>query len=205
MIGIITTIFKPTASVTELVRRLRESHASLTVVGDEKGPEEFKLDGSELLSLEKQLWMPYRLPHALPVGHYARKNVGYLYAMGQGTECIYESDDDNAPLDCWGPRSLLVDARLVNGQKWVNVYRFFTDEFVWPRGLPLNRIQNESVPRNSGLTVSRETIAPIQQGLANNSPDVDAIWRLLYDKPITFDRNPSVDRKSTRLNSSHEP
>ena len=34
--------------------------------------------------------------------------------------------------------------------------------------------------------------APIQQGLADNSPDVDAVWRLVMDRPLTFDEGPSV-------------
>ena len=34
--------------------------------------------------------------------------------------------------------------------------------------------------------------APIQQGLANNSPDVDAVWRLVLDEEFTFSEGPSV-------------
>ena len=33
--------------------------------------------------------------------------------------------------------------------------------------------------------------APIQQGLVNGSPDVDAIWRLVLDRPFEFDERPS--------------
>ena len=35
--------------------------------------------------------------------------------------------------------------------------------------------------------------APIQQGLANGAPDVDAVWRLVLDRPIDFEAGrPSV-------------
>jgi hypothetical protein len=34
--------------------------------------------------------------------------------------------------------------------------------------------------------------APIQQSLADGSPDVDAIWRLLFDKDIKFNANGSI-------------
>ncbi len=34
--------------------------------------------------------------------------------------------------------------------------------------------------------------APIQQGLADGSPDVDAVWRLVLDRPFEFERGPSV-------------
>ena len=33
---------------------------------------------------------------------------------------------------------------------------------------------------------------PIQQGLANGSPDVDAVWRLMFDREFDFDAGPSV-------------
>jgi hypothetical protein len=35
-------------------------------------------------------------------------------------------------------------------------------------------------------------VAPIQQGLANGSPDVDAVWRLILDHEVIFDEAPSV-------------
>ena len=34
--------------------------------------------------------------------------------------------------------------------------------------------------------------SPIQQGLVNGSPDVDAIWRLTLDRPFRFEDRPSV-------------
>jgi hypothetical protein len=37
-----------------------------------------------------------------------------------------------------------------------------------------------------------EVAAPIQQGLANGSPDVDAVWRLILDHGFTFNYLPSL-------------
>ena len=51
------------------------------------------------------------LAKLLPVGHYVRKNLGYLLAMSAGAACIYETDDDNAPNAAWRPREVTTAAR----------------------------------------------------------------------------------------------
>ena len=136
--------------------------------------------------------MGFTITLNLPAGHYARKNVAYLYAMKYGATCIYETDDDNAPNANWSVRDETVSGvQSVQGSKnqWVNVYKYFSNENIWPRGLPLNEI-TKPMP---GLDTLREPIrAPIQQGLVNGSPDVDAIWRLVMDRPFDFDDKPSV-------------
>jgi len=42
------------------------------------------------------------LADLLPYHHYCRKNIGYLYAIRQGADCILETDDDNLPLPSFG-------------------------------------------------------------------------------------------------------
>jgi hypothetical protein len=190
--AVVTTIAEPTASLKKLAERLASGGHRLTVVGDAKGPAEFSLPGSEFFSLKDQQRMPFVLSAILPVGHYTRKNVGYLCAMKQSPQCLYETDDDNAPADSWQPRSLGTRAVPARVDGWFNAYRCFTDEFIWPRGLPLDQVRNGSVCCHVLETVPEDVKAPIQQGLADNSPDVDAVWRLLHDKSITFDRKPSV-------------
>jgi hypothetical protein len=165
---------------------------ALLIVGDKKGPVSYDLPGVEFLGLAAQLEMPFALARLLPTGHYTRKNVGYLVAMARGASCIYETDDDNAPLPGWRPREREVAVRRVTQAGWVNVYRCFSSERVWPRGFPLDALV-ESFSRNSALEEAPEMArAPIQQGLANRSPDVDAIWRLVLDAPFDFVDGPSV-------------
>lgn len=186
--AVLTTIQPPTASVRRLAARLEAAGARLVVAGDRKGPERFDLPGVEFLGLAAQLESPFELARKLPTGHYARKNVGYLHAIRAGAACIYETDDDNAPLPGWGLREETVagvrevGACPARAGRWVNVYRYFTGENVWPRGLPLDEIgsapptQNGAGPRWS----------PVQQGLVNGSPDVDALWRLTQDRALDF-------------------
>ena len=195
--SIITTIQEPTPSVFGLVKRLAAIGGKLIVAGDSKGP--FSFDGPpgqpwpvEFLSLADQESGRFKLAENLPTKHYARKNIAYLHAIAAGAECIYETDDDNAPNAQWQARTEDVTAgRVVRGeaQRWVNVYRYFSRENIWPRGLPLDEIRAD-VAESTPLAESRR--APIQQGLVNGSPDVDAIWRLVMDREFDFDDGPSI-------------
>lgn len=204
---IITTIQEPTACILEFKKVLCCLDKSrLIVAGDKKGPTNYSFGDDDFdknkvvfMGLQDQLESGFGLAHQLPTGHYARKNIGYLKAIAMGAECIYETDDDNAPMDSWHIRSeVLNDARIVKvseklNQKWVNVYKYFTDENIWPRGLPLDEIKGGSSSLlNREVTKTQLIKAPIQQGLANNSPDVDAIWRLVLGQLFTFQDGPSV-------------
>lgn len=203
LFAVITTIQRPTESVRRLARFLAGGRGHLIVAGDSKGPDNFDLsdidqltaDQLTFLSLQSQLETPFRLAGCLPTKHYSRKNIGYLQAIHSGASCIYETDDDNAPLDSWTVRTETIE-RCVSltsdpsdGPGWVNVYRHFSEDNIWPRGLPLDRI-HAGFQQTAMDAVS--VWAPIQQGLADGSPDVDAVWRLVLDREFTFDRASSV-------------
>ena len=93
----------------------------------------------DFLSLTDQQASEFELARKLPVDSYSRKNVAYLHAIAAGADFVYETDDDNAPLDSWQLRSESVAAARsidpTNG-RWVNAYRYFSSELIWPRGLP---------------------------------------------------------------------
>jgi hypothetical protein len=189
--SVLTTVQSPTHAVRQLVRCLRPAAGQLLVIGDRKGPREYVLDGAEFFALDRQLGLPLRLPRLLPVNHYARKNIGYLVAISRAAECIYETDDDNAPLARWQPRNQTVKARKVRGVRWCNVYRYFSNELIWPRGFSLAHVGGAASNRPSRSRVSW-VISPIQQGLVDGSPDVDAIWRLVLDRPFRFEPGASA-------------
>lgn len=192
MYTILTTITEPTTCVRELVQRLQDVDGTLIAVGDKKGPELFDTPNTIFLPIAEQLGMPFLLANLLPINHYARKNLGYLFAIQAGAPCIYETDDDNAPNEHWQRRHREVQARVCDAPGWVNAYDFYTDDFIWPRGVPLDQIRRQApLPGLYELAMSIVD-APIQQGLADHSPDVDALWRLLLDKPFTFERGDSV-------------
>jgi STELLO glycosyltransferases len=195
MYVVITTIAEPTDCVLKMHAKIRKFGGKLVVAGDRKGPKQYSLDNTELLSIDTQNSSSFKLARLLPEGHYSRKNIGYLQAISHGAKCIYETDDDNAPLDHWTMRSEVVSglqkiSQSVGGaDQWVNVYRYFTEENIWPRGLPLDEINNSFTAVNP---IDKPLQAPIQQGLVNNSPDVDAIWRLVLDRNFEFKNRPSV-------------
>ena len=186
LFAVVTTIQAPTPAVRALQRRLAAAGGRLVVAGDKKGPAAFDLPDCDFLSLDAQRASGFTLAEALPTGHYARKNVGYLHAIRAGATCLYETDDDNAPLASWSPRAeTVVNVRCVSGAGWTNVYRQFTDDSqIWPRGFPLERLADPVAPC---VPASAPVRAPIQQGLVNGSPDVDAVWRLTQDRPFDFE------------------
>lgn len=139
--SILTTIQAPTASVSELVRVGHRFNIPVIAVGDRKSPVCEWPSGSEFLSLQYQKGMDFRLAELLPLDHYSRKNLGYLEAISRGAALLFDTDDDNAPLPHWRPRSARAEAGQVKHNGWVNVYRWFSRGFIWPRGIPLECLQ----------------------------------------------------------------
>jgi hypothetical protein len=117
--------------------------------------------------------------------------------MRNGARKIIETDDDNLPRpEFFHARSRHHRVSCVEDHGWLNVYRYFSEANIWPRGLPLNVIQ-DAVPGFAGLEV-REVDCPIQQGLADENPDVDAIYRLILTLPQSFrkDRRVALGRRA---------
>lgn len=130
------------------------------------------------------------MPKVAPPVITREKNIGYLQAIKSGAELIIDTDDDNLPFDSfWNERKPSTKAPYVGDSGWCNVYRYFTDKIIWPRGLPLEFIKQNPIDIDK-LTIS-EIFCPIHQGLANSNPDVDAIFRLAFDLPFDF-QNPNL-------------
>ena len=189
-ITVITTIQAPTPSLRQMADAGLRHGLRTIAVGDRKTPDAEWPDGTDFLSLPDQRKTGYGLADQLPENHYARKNIGYLLAMSRGAEVIFDTDDDNAPMLTWKKRGLQVQARPCATKNWVNVYKWFTGEQIWPRGFPLEQVRSQTTPPELGVSMVCD--APIQQGLANGSPDVDAIWRLTLDREMTFRDGDSV-------------
>jgi hypothetical protein len=180
---VLTTINPPTAAV-ERISRLCEQGWSAVVIGDTKTPTDWHATGITFLSVADQRLHFGPLADAIPFRHYARKNLGYLYAINQGAELILETDDDNLPYETFGcDLQRAVKGRLIHGPGWVNIYSHFAPtNKIWPRGLPLDAIDN--IGTETALTAP--LCCPIQQYLVDNDPDVDAIYRLTQKAPVHF-------------------
>jgi hypothetical protein len=189
--SVLTSVQAPTPSVATLVSAGKRFEMPVLVVGDRKSPIVDWPDGSEFFSLRVQESMNSSLARLLPVDHYCRKNLGYLEAIARGAALLFDTDDDNAPLPHWQPRRLCIEARPIRLNGWVNIYSYFSSQFIWPRGLPLESLQKcrrEEVDAGSAGVVE----CPVQQGIVNGSPDVDALWRLMFDQDFSFNDAPSV-------------
>ncbi len=184
---VITTVQLPTVAI-DSISSLCAKGWSAVVVGDTKTPKGWTAPNITYLSIEDQYDLFGRIAKLIPVRHYSRKNLGYLYAIRNGAQLVLETDDDNIPGEQFGNalrQTLLAQPIEVKG--WVNVYRYFTDAMIWPRGLSLTAVH--SAPPLGNPT---EFDCPVQQFLADGDPDVDAIYRLLYRDPIDFNRRDAV-------------
>lgn len=185
---IVTTINPPTLAIETLAKLSPDWQ--LIVVGDRKTPSDWSYPNVKFFSLDEQLHeFGGEFAQACPVGHYARKNVGYLYAMQQGCSVIAETDDDNIPYETFlqGVQKT-VRAKKVLKQGWVNAYVHFSDEEIWPRGLPLDEI-TKSYREGKELDAEADHECAIQQFLADSDPDVDAVFRLITERQTTFKKN----------------
>lgn len=192
--AVLTTIHPPTDYTRALAKRLEPTGGQIVVVGDRKGPSSYVLPATTFLSYRDQLAMPLSLAKSLPVDHYSRKNIGYLKAISEAATLIYETDDDTAPNELWQIRSRETSAITAPSKSgWLNVFRLFTAENIWPRGFPLRAINDKStLLAQHDLPPVASVIAPVQQGLIDISPDVDSVWRLVFNREFRFSRGPSI-------------
>jgi hypothetical protein len=179
---VITTINTP----TNAVRGFAAAEGwQVYVAGDRKTPAGWACPGVKYISHAEQT---SRLGQGLPSNHYARKMLGYLRAVADGATVIAESDDDNIPRADWGFPVFDGEFRTSPPDLgYVNVYKSYTDQHIWPRGLPLDRVLAADATLRAADLNSQPGRIGFWQGLADGDPDVDAIYRLTQGGDCTFD------------------
>lgn len=185
---VITSIFNPTEAISAFAK-LKDYQ--LIVVGDKKSPSDWQHENVIYLDTNKQVELNSSLANAIPFNHYGRKMMGYAYAIQQGADLIIDTDDDNIPYGDWGFPNF--EGTYLQSEKdlgWVNIYHYFTDQHIWPRGLPLRNIRDRR--EKLKMEGKSDTNVGIWQGLADEDPDVDAIYRLTSDTPCTFKKKDPV-------------
>jgi hypothetical protein len=181
---VVTSIHAPNTAMRELAEGCLRNDWRFIVAGDRKSPSHYELAGCDYLSLAAQTSLGYALSAVAPEGSYTRKNLAYLHAIAKGARVIVETDDDNHPREAfWLPRTEEQACVEVCTGEWVNVYRYFSSQFIYPRGVPLDRARD--APVAAVERVRRRCL--IQQGLADVDPDVDAVYRMLFTLPFHFD------------------
>ena len=177
--AVITTINPPTPTIRKLAAM---PDWNVVVVGDLKTPLDWACENVTYLGPDAQRSLGYRITDHLSWNSYARKNVGYVYAISRGASVVYETDDDNLLVSARVP--LLPESSQLGAirapasakyQRVVNPYAAFGAPTVWPRGYPLRAIAESRAVAPEPLM---PTICAVQQQLADADPDVDAIFRL---------------------------
>jgi hypothetical protein len=169
----------------------------LIVVGDKKTPDDWHCNNVDYLSLKHQELLKFKLSKILPHNHYCRKMLGYLKAIKNGADYIIDTDDDNIPKVNWEFPVFEEKYDCISKDRgFVNIYQLYTSQKIWARGLPLNLINREfQLEKDFSVECCK---VGIWQGLADEDPDVDAIYRLTSDKACYFDeRSPIVLGKGT--------
>jgi hypothetical protein len=182
---VVTSVSRPNKALQDLAAGCKKKSYHFIVIGDQASPADFQLDGCDFYSLQRQKKLDLNFAGSCPTKHYARKNIGYLIAIRNKSSIIIETDDDNIPGEgFWYERQRTCKAAVIENSGWVNAYRYFTDENIWPRGFPLEQLQKRT---SDYKTLNKADVdCPIQQGLADDNPDVDAIYRLTLPLPLSF-------------------
>jgi hypothetical protein len=186
---VITSISAPNAAMKSFAEGCKNSGIEFLVIGDSKSPKDFNLDACRFISIEEQRTLPFKLAKLLPEKHYGRKNLGYLIAKHKDVIC--ETDDDNFPRkEFWNKNLDFTEARSVEKRGWVNAYRYFSEGNIWPRGFPLEELQNKDAIHEAEI----KSIANcnIIQGLADENPDVDAVYRMTLPLPFSFEKKEAL-------------
>ena len=197
-----TTIFNVTKAAMIWASLANDGWCTI-IVADMKGPPSYTVAPSASTHLQCILYLTVEDQFSLgkdsstvgrlPFNHFGRKNAGYIVAMMNGATAIYDTDDDNELLSSeklpvlpeWDAGILVADAQA---EETMNVYTLFepSNPSIWPRGMSLEKVKQSAVSRAMPAMRGRAAGCSVQQFLANNDPDVDAIYRLTQPLPVDF-------------------
>jgi hypothetical protein len=194
---IITTINKPTEAI---LKHIQNTEYDVIIVGDNKTPDDYKNINCIFLDIPSQKKLFPELCELLPYNHYCRKNLGYLYAIKKGYKIIYETDDDNIPYDKFDNILQYNNIKMITEQNntWINIFKYFTNNaYIWPRGFPLSLLKNNP----NYLITDTDKIPSIINGLVENDPDVDSLFRIIcnHQSDIKWDKNKDVLINNTNV------
>ncbi len=191
---VITTINSPSETSISEFTDIFEDH-KIIVVGDESTPQEWEKEPWIYLSLSKQNQLFDEISNAIPIKSYSRKNLGYLKAIKSNSNYIFETDDDNYPYNNLDKE---ISSKLISFQSsvtetidWINIYSFFTNQKIWPRGFPLEKILKPHTKNINKIFIDVDQLGVVQF-LADGDSDVDAIYRLVSNEFVNFKRETTI-------------
>jgi hypothetical protein len=187
---VLTTINKANKNINKISSNTKQKNWNFIVIGDQKTPKNFKIKYGQFYNLYDQKKLTFGFSQECPNNNYARKNIGYLIAIKNHSKIIIETDDDNFPKkNFFSEKNYIHYVREIKNNSWINIYSLFLknkNQKIWPRGLPLDYINYNEI------FLKKKKIGKffLQQGVCDQNPDVDAIYRLINkDINIKFKDN----------------
>jgi len=156
------------------------------VAGDLRTPHEAtarlcREAGGIYLDPETQMKLGFTHAAAMPWNCYGRKNVAYLFALKEGAEMIFITDDDNVPQPDWSQHVRLGRQKVqvvTSSNGWYNPYDGADTQDagpITPRGYPWELVGDRPQYSFSEAEANIGVIA----GLHLGDPDVDAATRIV--------------------------
>ena len=130
------------------------------------------------LSLEAQKKLGYKTTEFIPKNSYARKNIGYLYAIQHGAKEILDTDD-NILFDKILFTTNLTGIRLYyvnNISQMINPYIYYGRPDVWPRGFNYKDIVLNDTNQFYTTMANRLSCKPLIYNNLLKMPDIDTIF-----------------------------
>lgn len=186
-IAVTTIAAQDSIGVNRLIKLSEVCSAELVLIGDRKSPTWNKNrlpTNVHFFSVEDQIARWPQLSALIPLNHYARKNLAYLWAIENGVDVLLDTDDDNyADYDVFEFK--VGSYRQYTGlSEWVNAYAHFGKPEIWPRGLPLSEALK---PLESTSKVTSNITWHCFQSIVDGDPDLDAIGRMLNPQQHFFE------------------
>ena len=159
----------------ELEKYAKMNGWEFVIVGDLKTPK-INLPNAEILTVEDQKKLPYKICDIIPWNCVGRRNIGYIHALANGADIIATVDNDNFPLENWSFPLLdgEKDLKVVEDRDFFDILRYVTDGVLWHRGTLYEDINKEEKYDFQ----KKELKIGVQANLWLEEPDVDGICRL---------------------------
>ena len=122
---VITSINPPTKAIKKFAEySLEIDDINFYVVGDTKTDKNWHCDGVNFIGLKEQDVLFKNFSEKIPFKNYARKNLGYLKAIFDGANVIFDTDDDNLPYEFWSyDKNASLKKVSVIGDNHSNIYK----------------------------------------------------------------------------------
>lgn len=183
-------------SYDKLAKKSKFSKVSFVITGDKKSmPFDANLFGCDVEYLDVNAQKRFASSEAIGWNKYARRNIALLRALELQPDFLLTIDDDNIPsddyFDLWHQVFTKPATQIVTGKKdiehahWHNYLRTADAEIeLYPRGLPIPfRYKDSTEVVKADTPIPAERIG-VFQGISLGDPDIDAMTRIVYSKPL---------------------